>query len=245
MRHDGRQPNDLRPVHMQAGFMPNAHGSVLIACGDTRLLCTAMLSDNVPGFIKGSGRGWLTAEYAMLPGSTPTRKSRDISHGRQDGRAVEIQRLIGRSLRTALDFTLLGERTIHIDCDVIQADGGTRCAAITGGYVALALAIQQKMQEGVLEHSPLIAQVAAVSAGLDGGIALLDLDYIEDSNIDTDLNLVMGTHGLIEVQGTGEKDVYTREQLNQMLDLGEAGIARLFAHQRDALGGLIPQKEGQ
>lgn len=243
MRHDTRENNQLRPVSLQPGFMPNAHGSVLIACGNTRVLCTAMLNEGVPGFLKGSGRGWLTAEYAMLPASTPTRKNRDTKQGRQDGRAVEIQRLIGRSLRTALNFEALGEHTIHIDCDVIQADGGTRCASITGGYVALALAIRTQMQQGVLQSNPLCAQVAAVSAGLMGDQALLDLDYIEDSSIDTDLNLVLSTQGLIEVQGTGEKHTYTRAQLNELLDLGEAGIAQLFALQSQALDGFGPNQE--
>lgn len=243
MRHDGRNPSDMRPVSIQTGFMPNAHGSVLIACGNTRLLCTAMMAEGVPGFLKGSGRGWLTAEYAMLPGSTPTRKARDIAHGKQDGRGVEIQRLIGRSLRTALDFSALGERTLHIDCDVIQADGGTRCAAITGGYVALALAVRAKLEEGILQQNPLIAQVAAISAGLSGTEALVDLDYSEDSTIDTDLNLVLGTGGIVEIQGTAEKQPFPRRQLNQLLDLGEAAITRLFDCQRKALDGFGPQKE--
>lgn len=237
MRHDGRLDNEMRKVTMQPGFMPNAHGSVLIACGNTRVLCTAMLTDSVPGFLKGSGRGWLTAEYAMLPGSTPTRKSRDTGKGGPDGRSVEIQRLIGRSLRTIVDFSLLGERTFHIDCDVIQADGGTRAASITGAYVALALAARAKMAVGELEAYPLTGQVAAISVGLMGESALLDLDYEEDHQIDVDLNLVMSNAGLIEVQGTGEQRIFSRKELDNLLDLGELGIRQLQEKQREILEG--------
>nr|MDD6335010.1 ribonuclease PH [bacterium] len=234
MRKDGRAFDDMRPVTLLPGFLASAHGSALITCGNTRVLCTAMLEEKVPPFKAGSGQGWLTAEYAMLPASTPQRKPRERSH--QDGRSVEIQRLIGRSLRACLDFTLLGERTITIDCDVLQADGGTRTASITGGFVALAQCIHHHMQTGLLERSPLIEQAGAISCGVVDGQCCLDLPYEEDSRADVDLNLVMlSGGGYVEVQGTGEHASYSRAQLGNLLDLAEGGIRRLFALQRAAL----------
>jgi len=230
-RRDGRRDDEIRPVTITPGFAAQCAGSVLYACGGTTVLVTAQLAESVPPFLEGKGVGWLTAEYAMLPGSTPTRVSR-----RTDGRATEIQRLIGRSLRAVVDRQALGPWTIHVDCDVINADGGTRTAAITGAYVAVALGLRNRFgperAAEVLKDS-----VAAVSVGIVGGRALLDLDYSEDSRAEVDANVVrLGSGGLVEVQGTGEGGVYSRNQLDRLLDLAEAGIDRLGEIQRDAIG---------
>jgi len=205
-----------------------AAGSALISVGETRVICTASVSDSVPRWLEGSGRGWVTAEYAMLPASTGDRKARDVSRGRQDGRSVEIQRLIGRSLRVVVDFEALGERSVYVDCDVLQADGGTRCAAITGGYVALHLALQGLVDTGELGGVPLDGTVAAISVGVVDGRALCDLDYVEDSGAEVDANVVMtGDGGLVEVQATAERTPLSRASLDELLALAEAGISRL------------------
>src|SRR6478736_5007310 len=200
-RNDGREPNELRPVTITPGFMRTATGSALIEEGGTRVICTASVQDSVPRWMAGQGRGWVTAEYGMLPASTGDRKQRDVSKGRPDGRTVEIQRLIGRSLRGVADLDALGERTIYVDCDVLEADGGTRCASITGGYVALALAVRRLQDQGLITKSPLTGSIAAVSCGVVGGVPMLDLDYPEDSSAEVDANVVMtGEGGLVEVQ---------------------------------------------
>ena len=236
MRTDQRSPSDLRKVSIETGVMPYAEGSALISMGDTRVLCAASIEERVPPFMKGSGKGWVTAEYAMLPRSTLTRKERDARKGRIDGRAQEIQRLVGRSLRAAVDMALLGERMITVDCDVLQADGGTRTAAITGGYVALALAIGRLVESAVVSGNPLIREVAAVSVGLISGEVLLDLCYREDSVADTDLNCVATSDGnFIEIQGTAEKIAFDREELDWFLLLAEKGIKELMAFQQQAL----------
>ena len=234
-----RPADALRPVRIETDYTEMAAGSVLICSGRTRVLCTASVTEGVPPFLKGKGLGWLTAEYAMLPGSTPQRKARDGI--KKDGRSVEIQRLIGRSLRAACDRSLLGERTIYIDCDVLQADGGTRTASITGAFVALCLAVHKLLADGVLVDSPIIRQVAAVSAGVVDGRCTLDLEYAQDSRADVDMNLVMtrdakGETAFVEVQGTGEGRAYTRKELDTMLALGEKGIAELMDAQLEALG---------
>ncbi len=235
-RNDGRAPGDLRPLEIEPGFVSTATGSALIAAGGTRVICTASVEESVPRWMKGRGTGWVTAEYGMLPASTGERKQRDVSKGRADGRTVEIQRLIGRSLRGVVDFAALGERTVWIDCDVLEADGGTRCAAITGGYVALELALRKVMADGLLERLPLTQSVAAVSCGVVGGRALLDLDYSEDSTAEVDANIVMtGDGGLVEVQATAERTPLSRTSLDELLALGEAGIERLRASQRAAI----------
>ncbi len=235
-RHDGRAAGELRPVTIEPGFMATATGSALISIGTTRVICTASAEERVPGWRRGRGLGWLTAEYGMLPASTGQRKPRDVARGRPDGRTVEIQRLIGRSLRGVIDLAALGERTIAIDCDVLQADGGTRTAAITGAYVALALACQDLCDQGVLDAAPLVGSVAAVSCGIVGGAALLDLDYPEDSGAEVDANVVMnGDGGLIEVQATAEGTPLARTDLDGLLALAAAGIEELRGHQRAAL----------
>jgi ribonuclease PH len=239
MRTNDRKADALRSIEIIPGFTKMAAGSALISCGRTRVLCTASVEASVPPFLKGKGRGWLTAEYAMLPGATPVRKPRDGV--RRDGRSVEISRLIGRALRAGCDLTRLGERTIYIDCDVLQADGGTRAAAITGGFVALCLAVDKLIGEGALMDSPVLAHVAAVSAGVVDGAAALDLDYAEDSRADVDMNIAMavspdGSGKFIEVQGGAEGAAFDRTHLDAMLALGEAGIRRLAALQREALG---------
>lgn len=227
-RSHGRAPGDLRPVAFEPGFVRSATGSALISAGETRVICTASVEEGVPGWMAGRGTGWLTAEYGMLPASTGRRKPRDVSKGRPDGRTVEIQRLIGRSLRGVVDFAGLGERTVTIDCDVLEADGGTRCAAITGGYVALRLALERLVAEGRLAAVPLTGSVAAVSAGIVGGVPLLDLDYPEDSTAEVDANVVMtGSGGLVEVQATAERTPLSRAHLDELLALAERGIARL------------------
>jgi ribonuclease PH len=235
-RSYGRGPEGLRPMSIEPGFVRTATGSALISVGETRVICTASAQDSVPRWMSGQGRGWLTAEYGMLPASTGERKQRDATRGRQDGRTVEIQRLIGRSLRVVLDFRALGERTVYLDCDVLQADGGTRCASITGAYVALALACARLQAEGRLERSPLTGSVAAVSCGIVGGAALLDLDYSEDSTAEVDANVVMtGGGGLVEVQATAERTPLSRAHLDELLLLAGAGIERLLGVQQDAL----------
>jgi ribonuclease PH len=235
-RIDGRTHADLRDVSIQPGFMSSATGSALIEMGGTRVICTASVDESVPRWMAGQGRGWTTAEYGMLPASTGERKKRDVSRGRPDGRTVEIQRLIGRSLRGVIDFEGLGERTVWIDCDVLEADGGTRCAAITGGFVALELALRRLVSEGKLDKVPLNGSVAAVSCGVVDGVALLDLDYSEDSRAEVDANVVMtGDGGLVEVQATAERTPLSRASLDELLALGAAGIDRLRTAQRAAV----------
>jgi ribonuclease PH len=232
-----RGPDALRPVEIEPGFVRTATGSALISMGETRVICTASAQEGVPRWLNGSGRGWATAEYGMLPASTGDRKARDVSRGRPDGRTVEIQRLIGRSLRGVIDFEALGERTIYIDCDVLQADGGTRCAAITGGFVALALACARLVDEGKLERAPLSGTVAAISCGVVEGVPLLDLDYSEDSTAEVDANVVMtGEGGLVEVQATAERTPLSRAHLDDLLALAERGIAVLHGAQAAAIG---------
>jgi ribonuclease PH len=235
-RSYGRGPGELRPVTIDPGFMRTATGSALISMGETRVICTASAQESVPRWMAGKDRGWLTAEYGMLPASTGDRKQRDATRGRQDGRTVEIQRLIGRSLRGVIDLSKLGERTIYLDCDVLQADGGTRCASITGAYVALALACGRLRSEGLLEHSPLTGTVAAVSCGMVEGTALLDLDYSEDSTAEVDANVVMtGEGGLIEVQATAERTPLSRAHLDELLVLAAHGIEQLRTAQEQAI----------
>jgi ribonuclease PH len=231
-RSGGRGPGDLRPVTIEPGFVRSAHGSALIACGGTRVICTASVQESVPKWMAGKGRGWVTAEYGMLPASTGDRKQRDITKGRADGRTVEIQRLIGRSLRGVVDFQALGERTIYVDCDVLEADGGTRCASITGGFVALELACRRLVAGKKLPKVPLTGSVAAVSCGMVDGVAMLDLDYPEDSTAEVDANVVMtGDGGLVEVQATAERTPLSRASLDELLVLGQHGIELLRAAQ--------------
>lgn len=239
-RSSGRSSDELRAVTIEPGFVRTADGSALISIGETRVICTASVDADVPKWMAGRGSGWVTAEYGMLPASTGQRKKRDKG-GRQDGRSVEIQRLIGRSLRCAIDMDLLGERSVYVDCDVLQADGGTRCAAITGGYVALHLALQKLIDGGHLARMPLVTSVAAVSAGIVGGEALLDLEYVEDSQADVDANVVMtGDDGLVEVQATAERTPLSKASLDELLALSAGGIAQLRAAQADAVGGELP-----
>jgi ribonuclease PH len=235
-RSYGRGADGLRPTTIEPGFVRTATGSALISVGETRVICTASAQEGVPRWMTGKGRGWVTAEYGMLPASTGERKQRDATRGRQDGRTIEIQRLIGRSLRVVVDFQALGERTIYLDCDVLQADGGTRCASITGAYVALSLACARLQAEARLERSPLSESVAAVSCGMIGGAALLDLDYSEDSTAEVDANVVMtGADGLVEVQATAERTPLSRAHLDELLALAAAGIERLRATQEQAI----------
>jgi ribonuclease PH len=235
-RSGGRGAGDLRPVAIQPGFVRCAAGSALIACGETRVICTASVQESVPKWMSGRGRGWLTAEYGMLPASTGERKPRDVTKGRADGRTVEIQRLIGRSLRGVVDFDALGERTIYIDCDVLEADGGTRCASITGGYVALELAARRLVASGKLRKLPLTGSLAAVSCGIVGGAALLDLDYPEDSTAEVDANVVMtGDGGLVEVQATAERTPLSRASLDELLALAQHGVEQLRVAQTEAI----------
>jgi ribonuclease PH len=236
MRPSQRAADELRTVRFTRRYTKHAEGSVLVEFGDTRVLCTASVEERVPGFLRGKGQGWVTAEYGMLPRSTGSRMDREAARGKQGGRTMEIQRLIGRSLRAVIDLKELGERSIAIDCDVIQADGGTRTASITGGYVALADAIKYLMDKGVLKTNPLKAQVASVSVGIYQGTPVLDLDYPEDCNAETDMNVVMNEHGdFIEVQGTAEGHPYSRDELLNMLDLAQGGIFRLIEAQKQAL----------
>jgi ribonuclease PH len=235
-RNDGRAPDDLRDIAIVTGFVKTATGSALIEAGGTRVICTASVDESVPRWMAGQGKGWVTAEYGMLPASTGDRKQRDVSKGRLDGRSVEIQRLIGRSLRGVIDFKALGERTVWIDCDVLEADGGTRCAAITGGYVALELALRRLVGEGKLDTVPLTQSVAAVSCGVVDGRALLDLDYSEDSTAEVDANVVMtGDGGLVEVQATAERTPLSRAHLDDLLALAAGGIEHLRGVQAQAV----------
>ena len=235
MRPSNRQADELRELRFTRRFTTHAEGSVLVECGATRVLCTASVEERVPPFLRDRGRGWITAEYGMLPRSTSDRTPREAARGRQGGRTLEIQRLIGRALRAAVDLDSLGEVTITLDCDVLQADGGTRTAAISGSWVALADALDLLTQRGLLADSPLRHQVAAVSVGVYGGHAILDLDYAEDSEADTDMNVVMNdAGGLIEIQGTAELAAFSRAQLDAMLDLAAAGIEQIMAAQRAA-----------
>lgn len=235
-RPSGRTADQLRPISITRHYTKHAEGSVLVCFGDTKVLCNASVVEGVPRFLRNSGRGWLTAEYGMIPRSTGTRMDREAARGKQGGRTVEIQRLIGRSLRAAVDLSLLGENTISVDCDVIQADGGTRTASITGACVAVVDALRFLQREKGLKTDPLLNMVASVSVGVYQGEAVLDLDYPEDSNADTDLNLVMTEQGgLIEIQGTAEKVPFTEEQFAQMLRLGKKGIQELIALQKQAL----------
>ncbi|MEN9842934.1 MAG: ribonuclease [Pseudomonadota bacterium] len=236
VRSSDRQTDQLRPITITRGYTMHAEGSVLIEFGHTRVLCTASVEDNVPPHKRGSGEGWVTAEYGMLPRATHTRSSREAAKGKQTGRTQEIQRLIGRSLRAVFDLALLGERTITLDCDVLQADGGTRTAAITGAYVAAYDAVQHLLKTGRIAQTPLLAQVAAISVGMIDGTALLDLEYTEDAACDTDMNVVMTSAGhFVEVQGTAEGAPFNRDELNQLLVLAEQGIRDLMAHQQAAL----------
>ena len=239
MRGDGRPPHEVRPIAIEPGFVSTATGSALFAQGGTRVICTASIVESVPRWMAGTGGGWLTAEYGMLPASTGERKQRDAARGRPDGRTVEIQRLIGRSLRAVADLDAFGERSIYIDCDVLEADGGTRCAAITGGYVALQLALARLVEEGRLPRLPLTGSVAAVSCGMVGGTPMLDLDYAEDSGAEVDMNVVMaGDGGLVEVQATAERTPLSRASLDELLRLAADGMERLRGAQAEATGGL-------
>jgi len=236
-RPSGRQPNALRDIRITRHFTKHAEGSVLVEFGDTRVICTASVEESVPRFLKGTGQGWITAEYGMLPRSTGSRMDREAARGKQSGRTQEIQRLIGRSLRAAVDMKRLGENTIKIDCDVIQADGGTRTASITGGCVALADAINHMLAKGILTDNPLERMIASVSVGICQGVPVLDLDYIEDSSAETDMNVVMTEEGgFIEIQGTGEDGQFSLDELNALIDLAWLGIERLFDEQKAALG---------
>ena len=238
MRPSGRAPDEMRPVVIKRSFTRHAEGSVLICCGDTQVLCTASVEDRVPHFLRGRGEGWITAEYGMLPRSTGSRMSREAARGKQGGRTLEIQRLIGRSLRAVVDRAALGERTITLDCDVIQADGGTRTAAITGAYVALVDACRWLANKGLTAKDPVHGQVAAISVGIFGSTPVLDLDYAEDSAAETDMNVVMNDGGaFIELQGTAEGHAFHRDELEQMLDLAGLGVSRVVALQAETLHG--------
>ncbi len=237
MRPSGRRPDELRPIQITRNYTKHAEGSVLVCFGDTKVICTATVEENVPRFLKGAGQGWVTAEYGMLPRSTGGRMGREAARGKQGGRTLEIQRLIGRSLRAAVDLKALGERTVTLDCDVIQADGGTRTASITGACVALADALTHARSSGALACDPMRGMVASVSVGMFKGTPVLDLDYEEDSNAETDMNVVMNEQGgFIELQGTAEDISYSRDQLNAMLDLACHGIEQLVGIQRETLG---------
>jgi ribonuclease PH len=236
MRPSGRSADQMRPVSFQTGYTRHADGSVLVSFGDTRVLCTASIEARVPPFLKGRQEGWVTAEYGMLPGATHTRSSREAARGKQTGRTVEIQRLIGRSLRAVVDRVALGEHTVTVDCDVLQADGGTRTAAISGGYVAMALAIERLARRRAISRNPLHGQVAAVSVGIYQGLPVLDLDYAEDAEAETDMNVVMNDGGgFVEVQGTAEGHAFQRSELDRLLDLAAGGIRELVAAQAAAI----------
>ncbi len=237
MRPSKRRPDQLREVRIDRGYTRHAEGSVLVAFGDTRVICTASVEEGVPGFLKGRGQGWVTAEYGMLPRSTHTRTDREAARGRQSGRTQEIQRLIGRSLRVVTDLAKLGERTVKLDCDVIQADGGTRTASVTGAFVALHDAMGTLLERGVLPALPIRDYVAAVSVGLYEGVPVLDLDYAEDSDCDTDMNVVMtGAGGFVEIQGTAEGEPFSSAHMDALIALAKQGIAELIAKQKQALG---------
>ena len=236
MRPSSRTPDELRSITITRYYTKHAEGSVLIEFGDTKVLCNATVEEKVPGFLRGQGQGWVTAEYGMLPRSTGSRMGREAARGKQGGRTMEIQRLIGRSLRAAIDLKALGENTITIDCDVIQADGGTRTASITGAFVALADAIRYMQDNKIIRNDPIIGHVASVSVGIYNGTPIMDLDYVEDSNCETDMNIVMNDQGrYIEVQGTAEGAAFSPQELQDMLDLGKQAIDQLIEHQREAL----------
>jgi ribonuclease PH len=236
VRPSGRAADELRAIRFERGFTRHAEGSVLVCCGDTHVLCTASVEEVIPPFLRGKGQGWVTAEYGMLPRSTHTRQAREAARGKQSGRTQEIQRLIGRSLRAVVDMKALGERTITLDCDVLQADGGTRTAAITGGYVALAQACAALQKRGALSRNPLHGQIAAISVGVFNGVPVLDLDYAEDSQAETDMNIVMNSGGaFVEIQGTAEGHAFRRHELDALLDLASAGLTQIFALQSQAI----------
>lgn len=237
LREDGRKVNSLREIKITKDFNLYAEGSVLIEFGNTKVICTASVSDKVPPFMRGQGKGWLTAEYSMIPRATGERNQRESAKGKLSGRTMEIQRLIGRALRTAVDLDKLGERTITIDCDVIQADGGTRTASISGGFIALALAVKKLMKGRVLSVNPIVSNVAAISVGIVRGTPMLDLMYTEDSAAEVDMNVVMNGKGeFVEVQGTGEEATYTRKELNELIDLAEVGIKEITRLQNEIIG---------
>jgi ribonuclease PH len=245
LRPSGRAPDQLRPVRITRGFTRHAEGSVLVEFGETRVLVTATVEDGVPGFMRGKGEGWITAEYGMLPRATHTRSAREAARGKQGGRTLEIQRLIGRSLRAIVDLRALGERTVTLDCDVLQADGGTRTASITGAYVALADAMSSLVRRRALASSPLHGQVAAVSVGIVRGVPVLDLDYSEDSSAETDMNVVMNNGGgFVEVQGTAEGHAFRRHELDQLLDLAANACQQLFAVQLETLQAPLAPAQG-
>jgi len=242
MRNDGRKPDQLRPLQIAPDFTDNPLASVLCEMGRTKVLCTVSEEGSVPRFLRGTGRGWLTAEYSLLPGSTDTRVDREAAKGRPSGRTLEIQRLIGRSLRAIADLSALGERTLWVDCDVLQADGGTRCASITGAYAALAIAVDRLIASGDLKRSPLRDSVAAISVGIVAGEVLLDLAYDEDSRADVDMNVVAtGSGRFVEVQGTGEEATFSRKELDALTDLALRGVGQLAATQADAVGRAAPR----
>lgn len=235
-RDDGRDYDSMRDIKITTNYTLHAEGSVLIEYGNTKVICTASVSDKVPPFLRGKGSGWITAEYSMLPRSTGTRNQREVSKGKQSGRTMEIQRLIGRALRTAINLEKLGEKSIIIDCDVIQADGGTRTASITGGYIALSIAVKRMLKYGFLKEDPIEGNVAAISVGIVKGATILDLKYTEDSEAEVDMNVVMHKNGeFVEVQGTGENATFSRKELNNMLDIAEKGIKELFEIQNQAI----------
>lgn len=240
MRPSKRVATEMRALQFIPNFTMHAAGSVLAVFGNTKVLCTVSIEERVPSFLRGEGKGWITAEYGMLPGSTHTRSNREAARGKQSGRTLEIQRLIGRSLRAAVNLELLGERTVTIDCDVLQADGGTRTAAISGAYIALVIALHKLVEEGLLAQSPLICQVAAISVGIYQGVPVLDLDYLEDSNADTDMNVIMTSDGkIIEVQATAEQAAFDKKELVTMLELAEIGIKQIAAEQMRVLADVI------
>ena len=246
MRPSGRAADEMRPIRITRGFTRHAEGSVLVEFGDTRVLVTASVEDGVPSFLRGKGEGWVTAEYGMLPRATHTRSAREAARGKQSGRTLEIQRLIGRSLRAVVDMRALGERTVTLDCDVLQADGGTRTASITGAYVALADAMDALMRRRAIASSPLHGQVAAVSVGIVDGVPVVDLDYVEDSSAETDMNVVMNNGGgFIEVQGTAEGHAFRRHELDELLNLAAGACEQLFAAQAEALAGQLPDRRGR
>ena len=248
MRVDGRQKDQLRPIHIEANYLKHPEGSVLITVGDTKVICNASIEERVPPFMRGGGKGWITAEYSMLPRATEQRNIRESSKGKVSGRTMEIQRLIGRALRSVVDLDKVGERTIWIDCDVIQADGGTRTASLTGAFVAMVIALEKLVQQKKIKKLPVKDFLAATSVGVDPELgAILDLNYIEDSKANVDMNIVMtGSGEFVELQGTGEEATFSRDQLNQLLSLGENGIAELLKLQHEALGVLAESiKEGR